>query len=87
LKVKQYQQRTLDGLRLGGNRQMSSLGLESVLIGDVGDFVGDTIITNEAVGSLDGDGLVLGSNVLQLTSSISGLAIASLPAMKKVSIS
>jgi len=77
----------MDDLCLGGNGQMGTLGLESVLIGDVGDLVGDTIITNEAVGSLDGDGLVLGSNVLQLTSSISGLAIASLPAMKKVSIS
>jgi len=37
---------------------MGTLGLESVLIGDVGDGVGDTIRAHIGVGSLDGEGLV-----------------------------
>jgi len=66
---------------------MGSLGLESVLIGDVVDGVGDTIIGHEGEGSTDGEALVLGSNVVQLTFGLSLLAVASLPAVKKVRIS
>jgi len=46
---------------------MGTLGLESVLIGDVVDSVGDTIIAQEGERSTDGDGLILGSGVYQMT--------------------
>jgi len=38
---------------------MGTLGLETVLIGDVVDGVGDTIIGHEGEGSTDGEALVL----------------------------
>jgi len=63
---------------------MGTLGLESVLIGDVVDFVGLAIIGNEAEGSLDSKGLVVGVRVLQLSLSVSRLAIAGLEANTKV---
>jgi len=77
----------LKNLCHGGNGQMSTLGLESVLIGDVVDLVGLAIISNEAVGSTHRDSLVLSSNVVQLTYSLSSLSIGGFPAKKEVSVS
>jgi len=57
---------------------MGTLGLESVLVGDVVDGVGDTIIGHEGVGAADHDGLLLGAHVLQLTLLLVLLAIAGL---------
>lgn len=58
--------------------QMSSLGLESVLVGDVVDGVGLAVIGNEGVGSTDDNGLLLGADVLQLALLLVLLAIAGL---------
>jgi len=66
---------------------MGTLGLESVLIGDVGDSVGDTIRTHIGVGSLDGEGLMIGASILQHSLSLSLLAIASFPADEEDRIS
>jgi len=72
---------------LGGHGQMGTLGLESVLIGDVGDGVGDTIIAHVGVGSLDGKGLMIGASILQHSLSLSLLAIACFPADEEERIS
>lgn len=62
----------------GGNGQMSSLSLESVLISNIGDGVGDAIISQEAVRSTSNDGSGLRSEGLQLSLLLLGNTIAGL---------
>ncbi|KRK01272.1 uncharacterized protein Dyak_GE28983 [Drosophila yakuba] len=62
----------------GGNGQMGTLGLESVLIGDVVDGVGLAIIGHKGEGTLDGEGLQFRASVLQLTLLLSSNTIAGL---------
>lgn len=57
---------------------MSTLGLETVLIGDVSDGVGDAILTDERELSTDSDSFVLGTGVPQFTLFLSGSTIAGL---------
>ena len=55
---------------------MSTLGLETVLIGNIVDGVGLTIITNILELASDGDGFIFAANVLQLTGFLVAGAIA-----------
>lgn len=57
---------------------MGTLWLESVLIGNVVHGVGNTVIAHEGVGSLDSQGLVVASSVVEDASCLSLLAIACL---------
>lgn len=68
----------------GGNGQMSSLSLESVLISNIGDGVGDAIISQEAVGSTSNDGSGLRSEGLQLSLLLLGDTITGLETIDKV---
>ena len=46
---------------------MSTLRLETVLIGDIVDGVGLTIISNKGEATLDGDGFIFSSDIFQFT--------------------
>jgi len=47
--------------------QMSTLRLETVLIGNIVDGVGHTIIANETVTALNGNSLLLCANIVKFT--------------------
>ena len=46
---------------------MSTLGLETVFISNIFNFIGDTIISNVFVRALDRDGFVFSADILQDT--------------------
>ena len=60
-------QETNSNLDYGGNGQMSTLGLETVFISNVFNFIGDTIISNVFVRALDRDGFSFSTDILQDT--------------------
>jgi hypothetical protein len=63
---------------LGGLGNMGALGLEAVLVSDVGDGVDDAIGAGVGELAADSDGLVLGTSVLQLTLLLDGDAVGCL---------
>lgn len=65
-------------LGLGRNWEMSALWLESILVSDVGDLVGLSIISNERVASTNYQSLVLTTSVRELCLLLPGLTVASL---------
>lgn len=71
---------TMDSSNHGGNGQMGTLGLVSVLVGGVGDGVSLAIIGHKGIGTLDVESLLISSNVLQLSGGLSRGSIAGLVA-------
>lgn len=59
---------------------MGTLGLEAVLIGQVLNAVGLTIVTDIGIGSADNNSFVIGAHVLQLAFLLMRLSVARLHA-------
>lgn len=63
---------------------MGALGLESVLVGDVGDRVDDAVGARVGVGAADDERLVFGAGVDQLALLLLALAVAGLHAGREM---